>query len=75
MIDRVSIFRVDHKGTIHNLQLLNMMDRIDRLEDAVSTVIDNFNRLKDYLEDIIRAGHIEIAHIPSDQWSINDINI
>ena len=74
-IDRAAIFRVDHKGTIHNLQLANMMDRINRLEDAVSTVIDNFNRLKDYMEDVIRAGHIEIAHIPSNEWSINDVNI
>ena len=75
IIDRPAVFRVDHKGTIHNLQLANMNDRINRLEDAISTIVDSINLLKDHVDEVARIGNINIANIPFAEWNLNDVNI
>ena len=68
------IYRVDHKGTIYNLQLANMDARIGRLEDSISTIVDSINLLKDHVDEVAQRGNINIANIPFAEWNLNDIN-
>ena len=68
------IYRVDHKGTIHNLQLADMGARISQLEDSISTIVDSINLLKDHVDELARIGNINIANIPFAEWNLNDIN-